>query len=476
MNVELRDPIEARLFLTQSLCWQRAEPARAENVPTILDWALAIASAGEPLPPLGFVADVGHLVFRISSGVSTERLENAGWPSTLMRAYEDYVLGKLGADSSFERAGDALRSYRGPDRVKGLAFLVNHLCHRADVVGVLLSPGLLKELRVTAAEEILREGADSLAQDGPLPLLRTLYERLVTQVRNTAEALGPEDIFELERRTAVAPFGQRVALRQVVQAARMFDELLPRQQPRPFGQRHDVPTRILEEDTYPVGGFASIATRGSIESLLHSQLAFMEQDDRPDLFDIKFVRDELLYYSRDENSFLRRRRSFIFALYPDLALARFKDAELPFQRGILLLALLCTVVSKLIDWLNSDSLAFEFILIDAKGGSALALEEELLRVLFAEQFPNGLANIETLTSDQLVERCASRAKRSLCHCLLMSVREQTPEPEGVIVSRLVLDAPVPALGMARDPLTRPEVDTALLGWTNILEQILASWI
>src|SRR5205807_6320550 len=126
-----------------------------------------------------------------------------------------------------------------------------------------------------------------------------------------------------------------------------------------------VPTRILEEDMYPIGGFASISTRGSIESLLHSQLAFMETD-RPDLFDVKFLRDELLYYSRDENSFLRRRRTFVFALYPDLIPARFKDAELPYQRIVLLLALLRSTVSTLIDWLNTDSLVFEIILIEPK--------------------------------------------------------------------------------------------------------------
>ena len=28
--------------------------------------------------------------------------------------------------------------------------------------------------------------------------------------------------------------------------------------------RHDVPTRILDEDTYPVGGFSSISTRGRL--------------------------------------------------------------------------------------------------------------------------------------------------------------------------------------------------------------------
>ena len=70
----------------------------------------------------------------------------------------------------------------------------------------------------------------------------------------------------------------------------------------------------------------------------------MEKEDRSDLFDIKFLRDELLYYARDENQFLRRRRTFVVAFFPDLVQARFKDVELPCQRIVLLLALVVTAV------------------------------------------------------------------------------------------------------------------------------------
>ena len=253
-------------------------------------------------------------------------------------------------------------------------------------------------------------------------------------------------------------------------------ETLPRQKPRPANRRHEVPTRMLEEDTYPVGGFASISTRGSIESLLHSQLALMEDRDRPDLFDIKFLRDELLYYSRDENSFLRRRRTFIFALYADLMQARFKDAELPYQRVIMLLALLRTSVLKLIDWLNTDSLGFEVILIEAKDAPALTAERELLAVLLAEQIANGTVTIETLPAEQLGERCVQRSRRSLCHCLLASTGEQALESDGAFVSRLTLDAAAPALDIDGEPKSRPETETPWLAWTAILERLLANWI
>src|SRR5206468_6673496 len=107
-------------------------------------------------------------------------------------------------------------------------------------------------------------------------------------VRHSAEALAPEDVFELEHRTALAEFGERVALRQVLQAASRLEATLPARGIRPLDGRQEVPTRVLDEDTYPVGGFSSLSTRGSVESLLHSQLALMEAEGRPDLFDVKF--------------------------------------------------------------------------------------------------------------------------------------------------------------------------------------------
>src|SRR5204863_450402 len=116
----------------------------------------------------------------------------------------------------------------------------------------------------------LSQGRDSLQNDGSQPLLADLYESLIAASRRTAEVLGREDIFELERGTALAEMGERVALRQVLQAAAKFEATLPRHRIRPLNRRLEVPTRILDEDTYPVGGFTSLTTRGSVESLLHS--------------------------------------------------------------------------------------------------------------------------------------------------------------------------------------------------------------
>ncbi len=332
----LRDPDAARQYLLQGLWLQKAVYPHPASVTNALTWALVIADTGQPLPPTGFVADLGHIALGKDSNTGThkESLPAPGWPARLARTYDDHVLGKLYADWTFERASDALKRIDVQKQPVGLAYIVKQIRERGDFGGVELSPGIVRGLLTGAKpEENLRLGWESLNQLGPMPLLVELYEQIIAAARRMAEFLAIEDIIALEHQTALLTMGEYVAHRQVLQAAARLEAELPRHKIRPSGALRDVPTRVLDEDIYPVGGFASISNRGSLESLLHSQLAYMEpeKEQRPDLFDFKYLRDELYYYSRDENQFLRRRRTFLFVLRPDLIHARFKDAELPCQ-------------------------------------------------------------------------------------------------------------------------------------------------
>ena len=74
-------------------------------------------------------------------------------------------------------------------------------------------------------------------------------------------------------------------------------------------------TSLLDEDNYPVGGFTSISTR-SVESLLHRNSP-TRNDDRPDLFDVKFLATNCCTIHAMRINFARR-RNFVFALYADL--------------------------------------------------------------------------------------------------------------------------------------------------------------
>jgi hypothetical protein len=244
-----------------------------------------------------------------------------------------------------------------------------------------------------------------------------------------------------------------------------------------------------------------------------------DEGARPDLFEIKYLRDELLFYSRDENQFLRRRRTFVMAFFPDLVeRLRFKDADLPYQRGVLLLALLWVVIDRLSEWLSTDALEFNFVFlvpVTAPGGFGLQTEFELLArllrakvanhtVVFDVVFlltesskdeaihdtrelcqelrtfvPHGKLEFSYVRSSkalgELGELCTQRSHRSLCHCLAVSTRPQAVAARDTVVTRLVIDGPRPALGGGNEtPSAEGEDD--LDTWHATLLQLLQRWI
>jgi hypothetical protein len=480
MKVEiLRDPERAQRFLLQGLWLQRAVPPSAGTVKRILEWALEITAGGQPLLPLGVIADFGHAAYGADQDARTSREMPSvpGLPPTLMRTYEDHVLGKVYADWSFERASDAMRRFQGRDRAIGLSYLIRQFRDRVGLGGAEMSPGIIRAMLEGQSDELMRRGWESLSTAGPEPFLIELYESLIAGARRMAEFLALEDVIALEQRTALADMGQYVAHRQVLQVANRFDAALPRHKVRPLSGRREVPTRVLDEDTYPVGGFSSLSTKGSIESLLHSQLAYMERDPgmRPDLFDVKFLRDELYYYSRDENQFLRRRRVFLFCLYPDLVRSRFKDPDLPVQRIIMVLGLLLTAVRKLSEWLSTDALKFEFLLIQDKEAKPLIQEGALLEMLFREQIENKTVEVRH-TSEDLAQYADQRGQRSFCHLLAVSAGGTDVVTETAVTTELIVRGSRPEVQIGREQPIEFDGDEPFESWTTALERLLMLWV
>ncbi len=471
---ELRDLDEVRRFLLQGIWWQRTSAPTAATTRPALELALKAAAAGVALPSLGFIADLARTAFCVDGsrhGAATV----PALPINLLRAYEDHVLGKLYSDGAFARAAEALRGYDPRDRMRGLAFVLSRLKDCCGFDGVQFSPGVLKGLLESPPDDLLRQGWESLRQDGVHELNERLTQSLIGAMRGASETLGAEDVAAVEAGDALADEAEQVARRQVRHAAAALDAALPRHRPHPSKGPRETPTRLLDEDVYPVGGFSSISTRGGIESLLHSQLAYMETHERPDLFDVKFLRDELLYYSRDENQFLRRHRTFVFVLYPDLIAMRFKDAELPYQRGVLLLALMTTAVRKLTEWLSADALVFKVLLVCDGEKSPLAAEFLLLKTLWREAIANGTILLETLTAAKVAHHCADLARRSQCCCVGIAVDPPSIKVQGVEVDSLRIQGPRPVLACADAGHFHPEEDDPFDAWARVLERLLWNW-
>lgn len=476
-TVELRDLTEARRYVLQGLWLQRVARPAAGRVKPVLEWALEIVSNGQPLPPAGFVADLGFIAYGFDpTGESKDPVHVPGWPATLARSYEDHVLGKVYADWTFERATDALRRYQGRDRTKGLAYVVKQFRDRAGLGGVELSPAVLRGMLTANPDDLLAQGFESLGTDGPLPVLVHQYEELVSAARRIAEVLGPEDVIALEQRTALADMGQYVAHRQILQVTAKIETRLPHRPVRPLVGRKEVPTRVLDEDQYPVGGYTSIATRGSIESLLHSQLAYMEEE-KPDLFDVKFVRDELFYYSRDENQFLRRRRAFVFVIRPEAVSARFKDPELPAQRVVMLAALLLALVRKLEDWLGTDALRFEVLFVRAGDKQPLAEEAELFKILLSELIERGIAAVEQPASlAEVRKHCEHLARQAQVQVLVVGPEPVLFDPEGVVVTHLGVNSPRPRLTDGTGVPVDLGGDDPFDQWIEAVVRVLQLWV
>lgn len=471
--IEIRNQDEARRYLLAGLSMVRAVEPTPEVIAATLDWAMHLASAGHALPPLGFIADFGSVALGThNAALSHSAHAFSGVDPAFTRRYEDYVLGKLYADLSFERAADALHRYTPEERPAGIAYLIERVCARTDFHGVLLNPAVIRSLQV---QDAAAQTTWQPTEASELPqLLHEQSELLVERIRNTGDLCTPEDIFELEHGTALVEFGQRFALRQVLQIAELFVERLPRQRPRNSLQRRQVATRMFAEDAYPVGGFSSLSNRGSIESLLHSQLALIEPDERPDLFDVKYVRDELLYYSRDENQFLRRRTTCYFVFSPTLVGARIKDANLHCQRIVAALGFAMALVRQLTAWLSDESLTFRFVFL-ARSGQPLSDERNLLELLLREEIEHGSASLATMTEEQLRSCLLQDARRSVVQALVIATQELPLAVDNVLVSQLLVGAPEPhLLDVRQDPFWSSEI--GIEAWHEVLAKALADWM
>jgi hypothetical protein len=469
---EIRDPEEARLHLLSGLRLARAPSLSETHLQDVLAWAMEIAHLGAALPSLGFVSDVGRLVLGQGDHRSASPAQAAAggidW-----RRYEDHVLGKLYADRSFQRASDALAHYSQSDRPRALAFSVRRFHERLGAAGVVISPAVVRSLQKMSAGQVIAE-CQKLEGQHISPRLAAEYGHLISASRDLGDALDAADVFELEHRTALAEFADRLALRQTLLA---MDELVkhtPAHKPRFARTRAATPSRLASEDAYPTGGYSSISHRGTMESLLQSQLAYMEKADRPDLFDVKFLRNELFYYARDESQHVRRRRTFRFLFFPDLALARVKDAGAPCQRVLLAMALMLAAMRKLVDWLGDEALLFEFLFVagDAPEFAPLSAEQNVLEMILREEIATGLAKVVRLDLDAAAARACEHHGHVETRTLLVSSGKAPDLKLASPPDRLLVGNATPVL--VSDASSSEAMHPG--AWQPALEFLLRQWL
>jgi hypothetical protein len=462
MHAQLRSDQEIRPWLLQGLWLTRTLRPDSATVQNQLDWAYRLAADGLPLLPVGVICDFHRILVLAEPSLAKRDVPwIPQWPTALARGYEDHVLGRLMASAAVERAADALQRFSHHERQAGFAFILRRWVDSLHVVAVDASAGPIRTIATQPPDALLAEGFDSLAALGPHPLLVPQYESLITAFRRTQDLLAVEDVLALEQRTALASMARYVAHRQVLQQMAFFRTGLPPRPPAPAPGRREVPTHIRAEDHYPVGGYGSIGTRGSIESLLHSQLAYMEPHQAgPDLFDIKHARDELYYYTRDDNQFLRRRRAFGIRFQSDLVQARVKDSDLPAQRGVMALAWVLTFVQALCDWLADDALTFDVVF-----EPGLEDDADIAAIILRDEVARGLVSFG-------IKAWRDLARTAQMHTLTVGgVPMPDPTPNTAAYT-LTVNARVPVLGIPGSPGVESHPGTAQESWSWCMTELL----
>jgi len=402
-----------------------------------------------------------------------------------VRAYEDHLLGRLAADPRFEAACDALARLPQDCRAEGVALLVEQLlAHILFADATAVSPAVARRVLSRPVPELLELGLAQLRQQTGaaasgelLEAMVSGYEQLVHRARHTDVLLTDKDVFTLENLPVLRSSAQRVAIQQMVDAAQALERALPRRLRPRLRRRGGTPTRVEDESAYPTGGFASISNSGSMENIVCSELVYIDDSDEFDLFDVRFAEAELLFYTRDESVFLRNQRTISFLLYPDLVRARFKDAELPWQRLVLVLGLLLCAVRRLSDWLSEEALLFRVVFIDPEGKtSPLGEEQDLCRLLLREWIDKGTVQVTRTAAD------AALAGSEASYVTITSDPEHEPPwehtgrrgPHAVV---LTVEAHPTVRTSGAAPGSRPAPGrSAVEGWTeaarSLLEELL----
>jgi hypothetical protein len=245
----------------------------------------------------------------------------------------------------------------------------------------------------------------------------------------------------------------------------------------------DAPTRLEEDSAFPVGGFASLATTGSLENLVTSELMYLDQGadqaERPDLFDVRFVEGELLYYSRDESVAVRRRRAVVLVLDASLVQARVLDPGESWQRLVWLLGSVAAMVRRLAAWQDTDALGFEVVFLTEGGQCPLAEERDVCMLLLREFRERGQLELSEATSAVDAARRARAVLRQRAQVIHFTARAPGLEAEALVDAVVEVGGPRPVLHWHRAAVAAGEVaPDAATAWVTttrlLLEGLLRS--
>ena len=369
--------------------------------PRNLDWlshgvALSklLVSQGELLPWLGFLVDLEAWVEHGGEDLNIGLRRDLASHPVFLR-YQDVVLERWRRDPEMMRVRRALLGRSLPERRDGLLYLLESWVISGVLPGLRANAGLLAAglPASEASHELSRQLSDM--EVWPEPILELVREtnRLFGSMR---QMVNPEVVDLIERGLATMDRAPRVQMAQLIKARLQLTNVLGPIIPHSIDTLREIPSSQRASGDVPLGGYNAITTRGRLESLVPSQLVWLDISiGDSTLFAVKHERQELLYYSRQDNRLHQRLRHIAFVVDGSLSASRNKPKNLPFQRMTLVMSCLLTLWSRLEGILAREALRLSWIFVGHR--NSLKDEFQLLSRLLAPEVAEGRMAFEYMS-------------------------------------------------------------------------------
>lgn len=406
-------------------------------------------------------AGLGHLPFFLALDLRAlaeqgheftyARGELPGYDKMLRGRYENEILNRLLREHRVQQALELLGFYRAQlashqdapreaqkryakayqIRAERLALLLlTHLAPHWPKVWV-LNPAHLRGRVMPACDDAALEEARlrwdrgrARLEGGPESDFGPLLEQFLSSATGAgisgvapvawSQVLELQDLFELEHLEALDKEHLRLSARHIIQVMTSIPELDPHDIEL-REEESEVESRFMDESYYPTGGFSELTTRGSFENLVLSELIYMgewvdtESTPTPrrhaiDLFDLRYVESELLFYTRDSGQLQRKRRMVRLVLDLRQPL-HIKYPAHPYQLRTLVAGEVLALVRDLGMMFSNDALLFHVHLLvedleDEESASQARKLAEVLEILLEAPIQN---NLLQLSLDEVID-------------------------------------------------------------------------
>src|SRR5581483_1506176 len=247
-----------------------------------------------------------------------------------------------------------------------------------------------------------------------LALLKRSVDRLLARLGDRP-TFAADDLAEIEHWSAYKRAAQRLMGRRIAARAAALPPFDPRR--ARVQEDADQETELPDAGYYPEGGFSELANKGTLENLVPSELIYLGEEAfaherAPDLFAVRYLEHEALFYKRDSGQLQRVRRTVHIAIAPDQGL-RLKLPWHPDALCIVLYGLCVRLVEDVAAVFPRDALRVEIhLLADGTSATERAREDqELLRVLLRHEVARGTAGVSVDTPAFSLRALGERTRR-----------------------------------------------------------------